>query len=429
LHQDVPTTIREAQTALTYLPPAKLSARARATRALGIAYGLRGDTDKLIEVCNEAKSLAIASDNVFLAAEVISQIGFMQIHQGRLRQAARSYQDIIDLVEDPSRFAPACLGYTGLALVSLEQNDLDAAETYLERGIELCQRGGIGYALRPAYCAQAILKQALGDAEGASKAMDRAIQLPWVAGSADIALQLADYQVRLHLLRGDVEGATKWVTGDALAGKLPAGQQHPFEALPPVLAEVYQVALARVHLSQGEPEKVLATYDRICGAARTAGRMARVVEISLLKALALQAQGQLDAALVPLEQCLSWTEKEGYVRLFIEAGQGIFSLLQLALDRGISPIYTRTLLAAMDVSLPESQTAPSCFSQPLIEPLTKRERQVLRLIGDGLSNQDIAEQLVVSLNTVKKHSSNLYGKLGVTSRTQAVARAQELDLL
>ncbi|MBN1583672.1 MAG: hypothetical protein JXA89_23400, partial [Anaerolineae bacterium] len=209
LHQDVSTTIQEAQTALAYLPSNKLSARARAMRALGIAYGLRGDTDQLIEVCSEAKLLAVTSGNVFLTAEVILQIGFMQTHQGRLRQAARSYQDIVDLAAHPLHFPPACLGYTGLALVSLEWNDLDAVETYLDQSIELCQRGGIGYALRPAYCAQAILKQALGDPEGALQAMDQAICLPWIAGSADIALQLADYHVRLHLSRGDVETATR----------------------------------------------------------------------------------------------------------------------------------------------------------------------------------------------------------------------------
>ncbi|MBN1583673.1 MAG: hypothetical protein JXA89_23405 [Anaerolineae bacterium] len=195
------------------------------------------------------------------------------------------------------------------------------------------------------------------------------------------------------------------------------------------MAEVYQVAWACVYLAQGKSEKVLAIYDQICDAARTAGRMVRVVEISLLKALALQAQDQPEAALVPLEQCLSWAEQEGYVRLFLEAGQGISSLLQLASGHSISPNYTRTLLAAMDISLPESQTTVPHRSQPLIEPLTKRERQVLLLIGDGLSNRDIAEKLVVSLNTVKKHSSNLYGKLGVTSRTQAITRARELDLL
>jgi LuxR family maltose regulon positive regulatory protein len=442
LHQDVPTAIHEAQTALVHLPADRLPARARATRALGIAYGLRGDTDRLVEVCLEARSLAIESGNLLLAAEVISQIGFMQFHQGKLRQAARSYQEIVDLVEHPARFPPAGLGHIGLALISLEWNDLDAVETHLERGIELCQLGGIGYALRPAYCAQAILKQAQGDTEGALQAMDRAIQLPWVAGSADIALQLADYQVRLQLMRGDVETAARWIEGDAVAARFPDSQGPPFDALPPVLAEVYQIAMARVHLARGEWERVQAIHDRVCDVTQRAGRMARAIEISLLQALALQARGQIEAALVSLERCLAWAEPEGYLRLFLEAGQDLPALLRLALGRGIHSDYVRTLLAALEdptagsrttskeSALPgESPPQGSPLTRSLVEPLTPRERQVLQLIGDGLSNQQISERLVVSLNTVKKHTSNIYSKLDVRSRTQALARAQELGLM
>jgi LuxR family maltose regulon positive regulatory protein len=259
--------------------------------------------------------------------------------------------------------------------------------------------------------------------------MDRAIQLPWVAGSADIALQLADYQVRLQLLRGDVETAARWIEGDTLVARFPDSQGPPFDTLPPVLSEVYQVALARVHLARGEWDRVQAIYEQVHDAARDAGRMARAIEISLLQALALQAQGRADAALGALERCLTWAEPEGYLRLYLEAGQGLPTLLQLTFERGICPDYARTLLAAMDVPLEGSSVSLSHPPQPLIEPLTPRERQVLQLIGDGLSNREIADELVVSLNTVKKHTSHIYGKLGVRSRTQAVARAQELGLL
>jgi LuxR family maltose regulon positive regulatory protein len=425
LHQDAPTTMREAQDALAQLPADKLSSRARATRALGIAYGLSGDTDRLVRVCGEAKSLAMAGGNTFLAAEVISRIGFAQVDQGRLRQAVRSYQEIADLVAHPAGFPPACLGYVGLALVSLEWNDLDAVLEYLDQGIELCRRGGIGYVLRPAYCIRAILLQARGDAEGALAAMDQAVQLPGLAGSADAAVQLAQYQVRLHLLRGDVETAARWATGEIGVYRPLGDGPRPFEHLPPVLHEIHQVALARVYLAQGIPNGVMALSDHIYASAHAAGRMARVIEISLLRALALYAQGQLEAALAPLGECLSLAGPEGYVRLFLEAGDAAMALVRLATERGIEETYGRRLLAASGWVEPAHAASPSVP----IEPLTRRERQVLQLIGDGFSNQEIADRLVVSLNTIKKHSSNIYGKLGVTSRTQAIVRAQETGIL
>jgi LuxR family maltose regulon positive regulatory protein len=444
LHHDVAAAISHAREALAHLPEERLAARARASRALGIAYGLSGGTDRLIEECGRARSLAIASGNRFLASEVISQLAFMRVHQGRLRQAAASYREIVDLAEHPSRFPPACLGYIGLAAVALERNDLDATQAYLDRGMELSRRGGIGYALRPAFCTQAILSEALGDPAGADAAMYQAIHLPWIAGSGDIATQLAQYQVRLQLLRGDVTAAARWSTGEALDAAAPVDRAHWFEHLPPVLHEVHQVALAQVYLAQGELGSVLAIYDRICETAYDAGRMARVIEISLLAALALLAQGEPEAALVPFERCLSLAAPEGYVRLFLEAGPQVVTLLTQTRDRDHAPeqggreaaghdvrAYAARLLVAIGAAVPETGRPVGVHSpaQLLVEPLSDRERQVLRLIGEGYSNQRVADTLYVSINTVKKHASSIYGKLGVRSRTQAVARAQELGLL
>jgi LuxR family maltose regulon positive regulatory protein len=171
LHQDMPKAIEEGQEALAHLPEEDLIWRARATRALGAAYKLSGDTNKLIQMCNEAKSLALAAGSIFLAVDIISQLASAQFHQGRLRQAARSYRQILDLVEHPSRFPPAGLGYIGLADVSLEWNDLDAAGDYVNRGIDLCQQGGIGHNLLLAYGTKALVRQAQEDTEGALEAI------------------------------------------------------------------------------------------------------------------------------------------------------------------------------------------------------------------------------------------------------------------
>jgi LuxR family maltose regulon positive regulatory protein len=427
VENEIPRAIEEAQRALDYLPEDDLISRARANRALGVAYGVIGETGRAIALCDVAKSLALAAGNYFLAAEIMSQLAAAQTHQGRLREAARTYQDIVELGDPPARFPPAGLGYIGLAELALEWNDLEGAQECVERGIRLCQQGGIGYGLRPAYCFQAIVRQALGDTEGALEAIDLASQFEPTLVILERAVFLVSCQVRLRLLLGEVETAARWAKGE---GVMPGVS---FEGLPVFLHELQQVALARVYLAQGELDGVLAIVERVCDSAQAGGRMARVIELSLLKALALQALGQPEGALDGLARCLALAEAGGYVRLFLEAGESVAALLHRAAGRGLHEDYVGQLLAAFG----EEKSEPVVGSEApgdvqakvrLVEPLSERERQVLSLICDGLSNREIAERLVVTVHTVKKHSSNIYGKLGVTSRTQAAARARELGL-
>jgi LuxR family maltose regulon positive regulatory protein len=192
---------------------------------------------------------------------------------------------------------------------------------------------------------------------------------------------------------------------------------------------VQQISLARVHLARKNAEGALAALQGLEEQARSAGRMAQAIDISLLQALAWQAQGQGAAALESFERALSWAEPEGYVRAFLETGTGVILLLRRAASRGIRSQYVSKLLLAFGVE--DGADTPSAQRperQPLPEPLTPRELEVLALICDGLSNREIAERLTVTLNTVKKHSSHIYSKLGVTSRAQAIVRAGELGL-
>ena len=162
---------------------------------------------------------------------------------------------------------------------------------------------------------------------------------------------------------------------------------------------------------------------RLLEAATRGSRMRSVIEISILQALANRAAGGGAAALAALERALTLGEPEGYVRLFVDEGEPIASLLRAALKRGVAPAYTRTLLAAF---------APLELPQPshpeLIEPLSERELDVLRLLRSDLGGPDIARELMISLNTMRSHTKNIYEKLGVTSRRSAVNRADELRL-
>ena len=178
------------------------------------------------------------------------------------------------------------------------------------------------------------------------------------------------------------------------------------------------------------------TLNDIHPEAESAGRMAHVIDICLLKALALQELGETATAIGSLDRSLTLAEPEGYIRIFIDAGQAMAQLLAKALSRGITAEYTGRLLEAFSddhrsVTAIQARGAGDVTSAPqlLVEPLSERELEVLKLIAEGLSNREIAARLVISLSTVKGHTANIFGKLGVHRRTLAAARARELDLL
>jgi LuxR family maltose regulon positive regulatory protein len=201
------------------------------------------------------------------------------------------------------------------------------------------------------------------------------------------------------------------------------------------LQEVRKILAARVALVQGETTKALDILDPLELQAQSAGRNVRVIEIGLLKALALQTQGNMADALASLERSLLLAQPERYIRLFVEQGEPMASLLREAVSQNVAANWASKLLSAFDNSSSgeqpaEPETVSPSVSQHLsmVEPLTRREIDILQLICAGYSNREIAEQLSVTLNTVKKHTSHIYGKLDVKSRTQAIARAQEIGL-
>ncbi len=434
--------IRLAREALAYLPPDDPAPRARASSALATAYDLEGWKEEAGPAYRQAITQALAAGDYRLAAHTLMVKGLVQGHYGQLHEAARTFQEIIDLgdraeidpvvrastpvAKKPSAnqvFFPAGQGHIGLGSLHLERNDLETAENYLERGLELCRRGGldgvfIGRMQKSRLC------QAKGDLEGALNE----IRLVEQASQRVDYFNLTARQIRIALARGDVAGAWRW------AAPLADVLRNDSEARPPLLfLEIIEAVIARVYLAQGEIDEALQLLDKLQNTAKPGNRSARLLEAYLLKALAYQKEnrGNLTSQTIEsIEHALVLGEPEGYFLLFLEEGPALIPLLKAVIEQKAMPDriknYARKLLDAFG---PTSEQEDNRQLAGLVEPLTPRETEVLELLAAGDSNQTIAEKLVITVRTVKKHTGNIYGKLNAESRTQAVARAHQLGLL
>jgi len=195
--------------------------------------------------------------------------------------------------------------------------------------------------------------------------------------------------------------------------------------------EFEHIALARLLISQGHLDEAARLLRALLETAKSGDRTSRVIEILIIQALAYQAGDETVQAVTVLEKALTLAEPGGFIRTFVDEGPPMARLLYLALEKGIFPDYVRKLLAAFPVEKSEQvpQLHPQSQESDWVEPLSDRELEVLHLIAEGLSRQEIAAKLVLSLNTVKTHTRNIYGKLGVNNQMQAVRKARVLGLL
>jgi LuxR family maltose regulon positive regulatory protein len=309
----------------------------------------------------------------------------------------------------------------GRALVEMcqvhyEWNHLDAAAECARQGLALCAQWGNVDLQAVCQVMLARLAQAAGRRDEAQAAMRAAAQL---AGEHALAPRYAVWVksslARLRLAQGDLDSAAQFVQ----AGGLSAGAEIPY------LREPEYLVLLRLLLARGEAGAALALGRGLLQQAQAGRRTGRVIEVLVLQALAWQAKSDLDRALAALEGAVALAQPEGYVRVFLDEGQAMTRLLHHASAHRPGMAYLAELLRALgEISGPAELAA-----QPAVEPLTRRELEVLRLIAAGQSNQAIAANLVISITTVKRHISNLYAKLGVKSRTQAVSLGRALKLI
>ena len=360
--------------------------------------------------------------NRYLLAQV-------QRAQGRLDAAIQTYEQALKATAVPGRPPAPTVGlvYVGLAEVAYQRNELDSALEYATEGIALERQFLPGTSPTAGLVTLAWIRQAAGDPAGALEAIGEAEHAsPTTAG---VLNPVPAQRARLLLAQGDVAGAVRW----ADEGGLQAGDELRYPREPEYLV------LARVLLAQQRSAGALALLDRLRAAAAAQGRVGSLIEIGALRALALAARGQDADAVDALAEALTLARPQGYVRVFADEGAPMAALLArlIAAQRagsgfsgfqaaaGVPLGYLARLRSAFGAEPAAPHTAAVAG---LIDPLTSRELEVLQMLAAGKSNQAIAGELVVTLDTVKKHVSHLLGKLGAANRTEAVTRARELGL-
>jgi LuxR family maltose regulon positive regulatory protein len=400
---------------------------------VSLAGALRyvGDTAQAIQVLTDCIPLCQAAGNSLGVMTDTYDLAELRVMQGHLHLAKVVLGEALQwAAEQGVQQMPATsMVYIKLGDVLREQNDLQSAEDHLLAGIELSE-GGLAVVSGKAYMNLARLKQARGDAAGARNALQQAEQAVRGWETPEIAADMEAHRARLWLAQGYLAAATRWIQQSGILANREPTYLHEFELL----------TLARVLIAQGSAQgdeqtlhEAMGLLEQLRQESEAGGRMGRVMEILMLQALALsqnpargQGWGDSDEALDPLSRALTLAEPEDYVRMFVDEGEPMARLLYEAAAHGITLDYTGRLLAAF----PDVDAAqPKHPSVEMIELLSAREIEVLGLIAEGLSNQEIAAKLYLSPNTVKVHSSNIYGKLGVNSRTQAVAKAKTLGIL
>lgn len=416
--QDSAGVIEHSQRALRQLPADAFTIRCVISLNLGLLRLEEGEMEAALAAFAEAFEAALRSgENDYVAVSALGLEGNIAVAQGRLDEAAQRYRQAIELgTPEPTAVPiPAVgMGHLGLALVHYERNQLSAARPHLEKGLALAERVGNREAVFSIWLLEARLAILAGDLARAEALLD---QLDSVRREERRASKHHDVgwgavRAELCLARGDVEEAARRLL--EAPGLVPEDGLYRGDAPGHLLRP-------RVLLAQGEFVEVLGLLDRLVPAAEASGYAAAVLEARILQALAHHGRGDDGAALDCLQLALTLAAPQGYVRPFLQQSQSMARLLREAARRGVTSDYVYELLEAFD--------EPEAADQPLVEPLSERELEVLRLVAAGLSNREIAEELFITVSTVKSHTNHIYGKLGVRNRTAAAARAKELGLL
>jgi LuxR family maltose regulon positive regulatory protein len=424
---DVVQSVQLGEQALASLPEQSLFWRAIVAGTLGIAYQFSGtNPDRGRQMLETAADLGEETGNVMVAVIALCHLAEMRIIQGQLGTAKKLFDRALALaVDDRGRRLPIGeMAVAGAAGLLLEWDEADEAERLLLSTADLSSER-LFVAAFDCYLALARVKQSQGEGRAAQEAIDRAQRIAADTGATEVDdCFAAAAQARLWIALGELDAAEDWARRRGFVGGPGAGA--PDAGHGGALLALYEfecLTLAELRLAQDNPGDALEVLAALLDGSRTRQRTDTMVKTLALMALAHDQRKQPDQALTALAQALALARPGGYVRTFADRGPAMTHLLRQALARGIETDYAQRLLAAF----PSGAASTTC--QTLEEPLSERELQVLRLSVTCLSSTEIARELYISANTVRFHLKNIYAKLDVHSREDAIRQAQKLGLL
>ena len=404
-YDDLESIFHQGQRALEYLHPDNIPVRISAIWALGYAHQVQGDRQSATRAFDEVVSISDGTGNIINRIMAKTNLGQIQESDNQLHLASRTFQEVIDLVDNIPR-AYACEAYLGLARIFYQWNDLDASEAYVQESIQLANYFQNIVTPASGKLLLAYLKLIQGHVVEANRELNEVEEFLRQNNFEQMIPQLVATQIQFMLHQENFTTAYE-------------------------LAQDYDIPLsqARVFIAQGEPEQAFSILESYRQHVEEKGWADEQLKSMILQALAFHTQGNIDEAIQLLKDALLLAEPNGFIRIFVDEGSQMEQLLSEASDRGNKLDYIRKLLEAFHETVQKRHVKFTSSQQPLIEPLSERELEILQLVADGLSNREISERLFLALSTVKGHNRNIFGKLQVQRRTEAVARARELGLL
>ncbi|MEN8240422.1 MAG: LuxR C-terminal-related transcriptional regulator [Chloroflexota bacterium] len=396
------TIIAQSQRALEYLHPDNLPVRTATIWKLGLAYQLQGDRTAASRAYTEAISISQTSGNTIINITASIGLGQVQETENQLHLAAKTYRRVLQLIGDQLQPA-ACEVYLGLARIFCEWNDVDTAQKHAHKSLQVAQQLEIIDRSVAIEVFLARLKLSQGDIDRAAATLAKAHQSVQQHNFVHHMPEVNAAQVFTLLKQGNLSEAAH-------------------------LAEKHELPIsqARVYLAQGDASAALAVLRPLRKQVEAKGEADKYLKIMILLACANHANDETDEAVQLLGEAMGLAEPNGFIRIFVDEGLPMAQLLSEAAAQGIMPNYVSKLLTVFEAEVQKNDLSPS---QQLVDPLSEREIEILNLIAAGLKNKEIAEQLIISLNTVLYHIKNIYRKLGVNKRTLAIAKAKEIKII
>jgi LuxR family maltose regulon positive regulatory protein len=387
------------------LHPDNAPMRTTTTWTLGYAYQVQGNRTAAREAYAETISQSQKSGNIMTEIAATTCVGQIQEAENQAHQAAKSFQRILQLMGEPP-WPAACEACVGLGRIHYQWNDLEAAERYGQQGLALAQQ--LDNVDTPAACGVLLARVQLaqGNAAGALATLEEMEQFVQQHHFGQWLGEIMSVRIQAYLHQGDLAAASQ-------------------------LAESHDVPIsqARIHLAQDDPAAALAQLEPVRQQAEAQDWADKRLQVLALQALAYQAAGESKPAVQTLGEALALAAPGGLLRPFVDEGTPMAALLREVVKQDPGSEFAEKLMTAFEAGAQPPDESLPASGQPLIEPLTERELEVLDLIAEGLSNREIGERLFLALNTVKGYNQRIFNKLQVQRRTEAVARARELGLL